>query len=483
MQTGGSTFITPTLTTTTTYFVTRYNTTTNCESATRSSAVATINSTLSEPTATGASRCGSGSVTLSASGAQAGEDYKWYSTLTGGTLLQTNGNTFATPAITTTTVYFVVLYNTTTLCESNSRIAVVATINQQPTPGITGEASVNRNGVYTYTSNNSNVQNSWTVFGGTPTTGTGNQIIVTWGTGSSGTVVLQQTSEGCSASSSKDITMINYPQLSISVSNKNTCYGTSTQIGPVVLTGGSGTINDGSTVVTSFKWSPTTGLANNTSINPTVTNAVYSSYYSVTVTDIYANMTAVTSMYLNVRSNPTVTLPAYVMTRRSLGVMLNSKILSNPSGSTPRWTSDQAELNEVSGTITQYPFSSRRYYLRVRDSYNCLSSLYQLYVYVTGPKYGDNELEFPVSGFNMEDLFFTYPNPTTDVINIEAVFVDKSNIEIKLINLVGKEYLRINPGITDYYEGQLDISHVPAGAYLLIIEANGQTYIKKVIKN
>ncbi|MBM2816911.1 MAG: hypothetical protein HW421_3673, partial [Ignavibacteria bacterium] len=107
LQTGGSTFITPTLTTTTTYFVTRYNTTTNCESATRSSAVATINSTLSEPVATGGSRCGTGTVTLSASGAQAGEDYKWYSAPTGGIPLQTDGSTFITPTLTTSTTFII----------------------------------------------------------------------------------------------------------------------------------------------------------------------------------------------------------------------------------------------------------------------------------------------------------------------------------------------------------------------------------------
>ena len=84
------------------------------------------------PTTTGASRCGAGSVTLSASGAGAGENYKWYDALTIGTLLQTNGATYVTPSISVTTTYYVSIYNTATPCAESVRTAVVATINAAP---------------------------------------------------------------------------------------------------------------------------------------------------------------------------------------------------------------------------------------------------------------------------------------------------------------------------------------------------------------
>jgi hypothetical protein len=73
----------------------------------------TLNWTIipSAPTTTSNSRCGNGSVTLSASGAVVGEVYKWYSAATGGTLLYTSSsytdNTYTTASISATTNYYV----------------------------------------------------------------------------------------------------------------------------------------------------------------------------------------------------------------------------------------------------------------------------------------------------------------------------------------------------------------------------------------
>lgn len=76
---------------------------------------------------TGSSRCGNGSVVLTASGAQGNQQYRWYNVATGGTPVAT-GATYNTPAITNTTTYYVSFYNPVTGCESG-RTAVVATIS------------------------------------------------------------------------------------------------------------------------------------------------------------------------------------------------------------------------------------------------------------------------------------------------------------------------------------------------------------------
>jgi hypothetical protein len=79
----------------------------------------TVYVTPSSSTITNGERCGTGIVTVSASGAVDGvTNYKWYSAATFGTLLQTNGSTYTTPSISTTTSYWVSIYNTSTLCES-----------------------------------------------------------------------------------------------------------------------------------------------------------------------------------------------------------------------------------------------------------------------------------------------------------------------------------------------------------------------------
>ncbi|MBX2895701.1 MAG: gliding motility-associated C-terminal domain-containing protein [Cyclobacteriaceae bacterium] len=131
-----NTFITPVLTITTTYYVAINNGT--CES-TRTAVVATINTIPGAPSGTNASRCGSGTVVLSATGGVAGQ-YRWYTAATGGTAIagQTNA-TYTTPILTTTTSYYVAINNG--FCES-TRTEVTATIQAIPNaPTVTGAAS------------------------------------------------------------------------------------------------------------------------------------------------------------------------------------------------------------------------------------------------------------------------------------------------------------------------------------------------------
>lgn len=145
IQSTASTYTTPVLTLTTTYYVTIFDGA--CES-TRTPVTATINTTPGAPTGTGAARCGAGTVTLAAAGGVTGQ-YRWYTVPTGGTALagQTNA-TFITPGITLTTTYYVSINNG--LCES-TRTPVVATINTIPgAPTVTGAA---RCGVGTVTLN------------------------------------------------------------------------------------------------------------------------------------------------------------------------------------------------------------------------------------------------------------------------------------------------------------------------------------------
>jgi hypothetical protein len=75
---------------------------------------------------TPASRCGAGSVTLGASASSG--SVKWYANSSGGTALAT-GNSFTTPLLSSTTIYYVEADNA---CGTSSRTAVTATINTIP---------------------------------------------------------------------------------------------------------------------------------------------------------------------------------------------------------------------------------------------------------------------------------------------------------------------------------------------------------------
>ena len=101
LQTGTS-FTTPSINTTTTYYVDA--TSSGCTSSSRTAVVATVNTT---PTVTGTtplSRCDAGTVALGASAS--GGIINWYSSSTGGSSLQT-GTSFTTPSINATTTYYV----------------------------------------------------------------------------------------------------------------------------------------------------------------------------------------------------------------------------------------------------------------------------------------------------------------------------------------------------------------------------------------
>lgn len=83
------------------------------------------------PAGNNAGRCGSGSVTVSASGGTAGQ-YRWYPLAVGGSADATQQNaSFNTPAISSTTSFWVAVNDGS--CES-SRVEVIATITPLPAP-------------------------------------------------------------------------------------------------------------------------------------------------------------------------------------------------------------------------------------------------------------------------------------------------------------------------------------------------------------
>ncbi len=171
-----STYTTPVISGTTTYYVSINNGT--CES-TRTSVVATINTVPAAPGATGNAACGPSAITLNASGGSAGQ-YRWYTVPTLGTPIagQTN-STYTTPVISGTTTYYVSINNGT--CES-TRTSVVATINTIPAaPGATGTAACGPSAVTLNASGGSAGQYRWYTMPtlGTPIAGQTNSTYTT----------------------------------------------------------------------------------------------------------------------------------------------------------------------------------------------------------------------------------------------------------------------------------------------------------------
>ncbi len=130
---GSAAFTTPVLSTTTSYYVTLFETSSGCESF-RVPAIAQISS--ATPTATDGNACGpSSSVTLGASGGASGQ-YRWYGAPTGGTAFagETSAS-YITPVLGASTTYYVSIDNGS--CEG-ARVPVVATIVNLTAPSQTG---------------------------------------------------------------------------------------------------------------------------------------------------------------------------------------------------------------------------------------------------------------------------------------------------------------------------------------------------------
>jgi hypothetical protein len=128
----GTSYTTPSINTTTTYYVDATNN--GCTTVARTAVIATVNTTPTVSGTTPLARCDAGTVTLGAS-PSAGA-INWYSASTGGSSLLT-GTSYTTPSINTTTTYYVDATNNG--CTTVARTAVIATIN--PLPSVTFVAS------------------------------------------------------------------------------------------------------------------------------------------------------------------------------------------------------------------------------------------------------------------------------------------------------------------------------------------------------
>jgi len=159
----GDNFVTPALTTTTTYYV--QATLSGCTSA-RAAVKVTVNPVVAAPTVSNTTICSGNSATLNATGING--NYTWYDAPTGGNVLS-SAQVFVTGALTATTTYYV---QVTSLTGCTSALApVTVTVNQTPsTPVITTPAAVCPGSKVTLTASSSVGTLNWynVATGGTP---------------------------------------------------------------------------------------------------------------------------------------------------------------------------------------------------------------------------------------------------------------------------------------------------------------------------
>jgi len=124
----GTSYTTPNISVSTTYYAETFNTTTGCYASSRKAIDAIIDPIPDLPTGVDVARCGPGSLTLTASTGANGNGVRWYNE--SGTLLHA-GTTYTTPSISESTTYYAASFNSTTDCEGTSK-AMQAIINSFP---------------------------------------------------------------------------------------------------------------------------------------------------------------------------------------------------------------------------------------------------------------------------------------------------------------------------------------------------------------
>ncbi len=215
----GTTFVTPPLSSNTTYFV--ESVLNGCTSATRRQVNITIVNTPNPPNVNNPTICSGRTTTLNASGGGSGAIYIWFSQNPGGIPIHT-GNSFTTPALNNTTQYFVeVVVNGCT----SSRATSTVTVN--PTPPAPTVSNVficpNTSATLTASGSGSGVTYRWftVAIGGTPTF-TGNTF-VTPSLSTSRTYYVEAVLGSCTSSRTPVIVTVG-PDQPI-VSNQTICSG------------------------------------------------------------------------------------------------------------------------------------------------------------------------------------------------------------------------------------------------------------------
>ena len=428
----GTSFTTPTLSTSTNYYVDASNA--SCTSA-RILVSATINVTPTIASTTPSSRCDSGTVTLSAVASTG--NVVWYAAATGGTALATT-NSFTTPSISTTTTYYVEAVNGS--CASGTRTAVIASVNTSPSITATTPASACTPGCATLTATADSGTVQWfTVASGGTVYFTGENLTIC-NLPTTSTYYVQTTNGTCTSVRVPVVYTVTGAIPSIlSTSGGNRCgQGTVT----LNATADSGTLN---------WYSESTGgtlLGTGTSFTTPSINATTIYYVEASNGTCSSNRLAVTASILNT-SPPIATANQTFCASEIVG-----NIVVIPSGPSIIWYTAATGGTVVPNDATLV--SGTTYY--ASQTINSCESTSRVAVTMTlGTCLGVDDFE--------ANVIQIYPNPVIDLVTISSTV---SMTKIEVVSMLGQ--LIYLDEINDM-ETKVDLSQIASGTYLIRVSA------------
>lgn len=138
LLTTGSSYTTPVLTSSATYYVEVTNGT--CTGSARTAVDVTVLPVPAAPVVAGVTICSGDQATLQITSPQTGFTYRWYALATGGSVL-TTGTSYTTAALSANATYYVEAVNAAS-CSSGTRTAVAVTVNTRPAVPVLANANV-----------------------------------------------------------------------------------------------------------------------------------------------------------------------------------------------------------------------------------------------------------------------------------------------------------------------------------------------------
>ncbi len=256
-----------------------------------------------------------------------------------------------------------------------------------------------------------------------------------------------------------------------------TCKNTPFTFAPIVF-GGTGEYT--------YNWTPSADFVDATLLEGTVRNPVSNKSFTLTATDANSGEYGTKAISLNVRNNPSVTLKRSTLTLNNNNpINLNDYRNNASSGTAPYtygWTYKVGDSEvTVEDPENEYPpLGTTQYYLKVVDANGCVSTARRFVVFKSLSKeFNDNDV---IAGVNNGSFMFTYPNPVKDYLNIFAEFTQETNVNIRLVDMLGQDVTNLNKGTMMSMDATLDLSGLTSGVYMLIIEIEGDTLVKKIVK-
>ncbi|WP_447951390.1 T9SS type A sorting domain-containing protein [Chryseobacterium koreense] len=318
------------------------------------------------PSVVNGQRCGPGIVTMSATCVN-GSGVRWYSSASGGQPLgqadgvSADGNSISVNTNTNVT-YYASCYRSGSNCES-SRVPVTGTIKSPPTVTLSGGPILCHDGTAvitaTVTGGSGNYSYTWTKDGSAFTNPGGGNVIQAAGPGSY-SVIVTDTTQQCSSSSSNVVTLTNPTQVSVTLAGGPIlCHDADVTLTATAV-GGNGSYT--------YEWYSNGTLISGASGSTYVTHATGS--YTVQVKD--GNNCPATSNAVTL-TNPTqvsVTLAGGPILCHDADVTLTATAVGGNGSYTYEWYSNGTLISGASGS-TYVTHATGSYTVQVKDGNNC----------------------------------------------------------------------------------------------------------------